>query len=204
MAMVQFARLAAGAAFAIAACLWCGCSKTVHPTGRNVPMSRPGEPAPRQLGEAPPEVVAADWVNTDRPLTLAALRGNVVLIEFWATWCRPCVAGIPHMNELQARYGEDGLRILGFTEEDREIVEEFQKNAKSPIEYAIGTGSRLMGEYRIEGIPHAILVGRDGKLVWEGYPADPECERKIVAALGQGYRSLVPESDSASAADDRE
>ncbi len=202
--MVWFARLAAGVVFSIVACQWCGCSKSVSPTGRKAPLSRPQEPAKRQLGEAPPEVVAADWINTNGPQTLATLRGNVVLIEFWATWCRPCVAGIPHMNKLQARYGEDGLRILGFTDEDREIVEEFQKKAKSPIEYAIGTGSPLVGEYRVEGIPHAVLVGRDGKLVWEGYPADPECERKIVAALRQGYRSLEPESDSPSADDDRE
>lgn len=135
------------------------------------------------LGAEPPEVVAADWLNTDDPQTLAALRGNVVLVEFWATWCGPCVAGIPHLNELHEKYRGAGLRILSFTDQDRETVEEFQKKAKAPIEYMIGLGSNLFEIYGVTGIPHAFLVGRDGKLRWHGHPAGSDCEVEITAAL---------------------
>jgi thiol-disulfide isomerase/thioredoxin len=137
------------------------------------------------VGEAPPEVVAADWLNTDTPQSLSALKGKVVLVEFWATWCGPCVAGIPHLNELQSEYRETGLQILSFTNEDRETVEKFQKKAKAPIEYTVGLGSPLFKEYGVTGIPHAFVVGRDGKLVWYGHPASPECESKIAEALKQ-------------------
>lgn len=135
------------------------------------------------LGSEPPEVVAADWLNTDSPQSLAALRGNVVLVEFWATWCGPCIAGIPHLNDLQAKYRNDGLRILSFTDQDRETVEAFQEKAKAAIEYTIGMESSLAATYGVTGIPHAFLVGRDGKLAWHGHPASPECEAQITAAL---------------------
>jgi len=140
------------------------------------------------LGAEPPEIVAADWLNTDSPQTLVDLRGNVVLIEFWATWCGPCVAGIPHLNEIQKKFRPDGLRILSFTDQDRETVEAFQKNARSPIEYTIGVGSNLDMTYGVTGIPHAFLVGRNGKLLWHGHPASPECEEKIEAALAETWR----------------
>lgn len=172
---MKFAKAAALFTVSMVACLSCGCSNSVR--------SRSGGGGSPALGEEPPEVAAAQWLNTDGPQTLAGLRGNVVLIEFWATWCRPCVAGIPHMNELQTKYGDKGLRILSITDDDQRTVEEFQKHAKSPIEYPIGTGSELGNKYGVGGIPHAFLVGRDGKLVWEGHPADPQCEKNLVAAL---------------------
>lgn len=135
------------------------------------------------LDEAPPEVVAADWLNTDAPQSLADLKGNVVLIEFWATWCGPCVAGIPHLNELQTRFRDRGLRILSLTDQDRETVESFQKKTREPIEYTVGLGSQSFKAYGVTGIPHAFVVARDGKLLWHGHPASAECEAKIAEAL---------------------
>jgi len=129
------------------------------------------------------ELAAADWLNTESPPTLASLRGEVLAVEFWATWCGPCVAGIPHLNELQAKYRDRGLRIVGLTDEDRATVETFQKKARSPIEYTVGTGSDLSEKYGIKSIPHAMLISRGGKVVWKGHPADPEFEEQIEKAL---------------------
>jgi thiol-disulfide isomerase/thioredoxin len=145
-----------------------------------IPQNNAANP---KIGAEPPEVVAADWLNTDSPPTLASLRGQVVLVEFWATWCGPCVAGIPHLNELQTKYRKLGLRIVSLTDEDRSKVEAFQKRAKVPIEYTVGLGSELATTYGVNGIPHAFLVGRSGKLLWHGHPADSECEVKIEQAL---------------------
>lgn len=189
---MRFAKATVCFTLLIGMALISGCPQDSTPAGSGapsatVPASKPpkrtgrdGHPA---LGIEPPEVVAADWLNTDTPQSLAGLRGNVVLVEFWATWCGPCVAGIPHLNEMQARLGDQGLRILSFTDEDRRKVEKFQKNAKVPIEYTVGLGSSLSAVYGVRGIPHAFVIGRDGKLAWHGHPADPECEEKIVAAL---------------------
>src|SRR5688572_24004687 len=63
-------------------------------------------------GKPPPALQTTDWVNRE-PVTLDQLKGKVVLLDFWATWCGPCIAAIPHTNELQAKYGERGLVIIG-------------------------------------------------------------------------------------------
>jgi thiol-disulfide isomerase/thioredoxin len=168
-----------------------GCSRTTT----NAPQSANGTRQSgtiRQVGasESPseestqiPEVSADAWLNCDGPQTLAGLRGNVVLIECWATWCMPCVQGIPHMNEMHARYSEKGLRILSFTNESLAKVQSFQKRARTAIEYPIGAGSSVSEQYGVRSIPHAILVGRDGQPIWQGHPANPKCEEMIVAAL---------------------
>ena len=65
----------------------------------------------RLLGQPAPELLMKEWLNTD-PLTLEALKGQVVLLEFWATWCKPCEQLFPRIKELHARHAEDNLRVL--------------------------------------------------------------------------------------------
>jgi thiol-disulfide isomerase/thioredoxin len=169
-----FARTTSGwAAFSIFSLAVSGCSSLSDSQNAQTPT----------IGAEPPEIAANDWLNSDGPPTLASLRGKVVVVEFWATWCGPCVAGIPHLNELQTKYRDLGLRVVSLTDEDRATIVAFQKRAKVPIEYTVGTGSGLSATYGVTGIPHAFLVGRSGKLLWHGHPADSECEERIEAAL---------------------
>ena len=94
------------------------------------------------------------------------LEGKVVLLDFWATWCRPCIRSIPKLNELQAKYGKDGLVIIGVCHPrggDRmaDVV------ANMGIEYTVcldGDGT-LNRRYGVNGYPDYHLIGRDGKLV---------------------------------------
>jgi thiol-disulfide isomerase/thioredoxin len=160
---------------------------SVVPDGRqdDVPDGAKPEPLAKMpaVGAAPPELVADDWINTDGPLTLADLRGDVVVVEFWATWCTPCVAGIPHLNELHEKHAKDGLRIVSFTDQARSHVEEFMK--KTPMKYALGMGSPLSRRYGVTGIPHAFIVGRDGLLRWHGHPSTAEFDKQLAAVLNE-------------------
>jgi thiol-disulfide isomerase/thioredoxin len=153
------------------------------PEGRQdrIPLAKKARKAIPKIGVAPPEVAAKDWLHIDKAPTLAGLKGKVVVVEFWATWCGPCVAGIPHLNKLHDEYASKGLTILSFTDQSRKGIENFLK--KMPIKYALGTGSELASEYGVSGIPHAFLIGKDGKLLWEGNPADTDFDQRIVAAL---------------------
>lgn len=159
----------------------------VVPDGRQdaVPDAAKPEPLAKMpvVGTVPPELVAEDWLNTDGPLTLADLRGEVVVVEFWATWCGPCVAGIPHLNELHEKHEQDGLRIVSFTDQARSHVEAFMQ--KTLMNYALGTGSSLSRRYGVTGIPHAFIVGRDGKLRWHGHPSLSAFDKQLESALNE-------------------
>jgi thiol-disulfide isomerase/thioredoxin len=141
---------------------------------------RPVKPMPK-VGTVPPEVVAKDWLNADVAPTLAGLKGKVVVVEFWATWCGPCVAGIPHLNKLHEEYASKGLVILSVTDQSKAGIENFRND--KPMKYVLGTGSELAAEYGVGGIPHAFIVGKDGKLAWHGNPNDKEFDNQLLAAL---------------------
>ncbi len=128
----------------------------------------PDEPEKAEA-DAPtaPEIQAAYWLNTE-PLTLAGLRGKVVVLEFWATWCPPCRATIPHLARMFQTYKDKGVVFVSLTDEPRETVEPFVRKMKMP--YPIGGGSPTFRAYGVRGIPHAFLIDPSGKVVWEGHP----------------------------------
>ncbi|MFN0053779.1 MAG: redoxin domain-containing protein [Planctomycetales bacterium] len=168
-------------AIILLASLVTGCGQESGPNERSAaPTPVPIAPSHKSV---PPEISARDWLNVDEPQSLAALKGNVVLVEFWATWCGPCVKGIPHMNDMHAKYTPEGLRIVSLTQENRSTVEKFQNRARSPIEYPIGVGSSSSREYAVRGIPHAVVISRDGQIAWKGHPIDPACEHAVKKAL---------------------
>ena len=143
---------------------------------KNVKMPEAGQPAP--------EISAKEWVNLKRPLTLANLRGKVVLLEFWATWCGPCVQGIPHLTELHHKYAGERFQLLTFVEEGHQTMDKFLK--RTAVEYPIGLESATLEEYGISGIPHAFVVNQAGRIIWHGHPAEPEMETVILSTLGKG------------------
>ncbi len=139
------------------------------------------------VGEAggPPEITATAWKNWkgEKPPTLASLKGKVVVVEFWATWCGPCVAGIPHLNDLHKKHAGDGLVILSLTDQTGAPVEKFVDGKGDGMSYAVGLGSEAGAAYGVTGIPHAFLIGRDGKLIWHGHPAGDDFVQLLEAAL---------------------
>jgi cytochrome c biogenesis protein CcmG/thiol:disulfide interchange protein DsbE len=98
------------------------------------------------------------------------LRGQALLLEFWATWCPPCRASIPRLNSFVTRYEGKGLVVVGITAEDKEKVRTFMK--QMGIGYYIGCdpGGTIGKQFFIHGIPHALLTNRAGRVVWEGHP----------------------------------
>lgn len=115
------------------------------------------------VGEKPPEVKLDEWISA-QPDT----AGKPVLLEFWATWCPPCRKSIPHLNEIHEKYKDKNLVIIGVSDEAPAIVKDFQKG--TPMNYPNGIAKGLVQKYGVSGIPHAFLIGKDGKLLWSGHP----------------------------------
>ena len=134
-----------------------------------------------QIGEIASEISAEEWVNIDVPLTLTALRGRVVLLDFWATWCGPCINAIPHLNQIHKKYHEDAFQLLSLVVETRPFMEKF--NQKHSINYPLGTNSSSFDDYGISGIPYAFLLDKAGEVIWHGHPDSGEVDRRISTAL---------------------
>jgi cytochrome c biogenesis protein CcmG/thiol:disulfide interchange protein DsbE len=115
------------------------------------------------LNEKAPELVVEKWISK-QPDT----KGKFVLIDFWATWCGPCRAYIPTLNDLQKKYA-DKLVIIGISDEAEEKVEAFD-NPKINYFEAIDTKGTVKELIQVKGIPHAILIDPKGVVRWEGFP----------------------------------
>lgn len=110
-----------------------------------------------------------------------SFAGKPLIVEFWATWCPPCRASIPHLNEIYKKYQSKGLEIIGVTKEDRPTVSKFLKDV--PIDYhvAFDNGGKFSKPFGIKGIPHAMILDKEGKVVWEGHPMNlPESQLDTV------------------------
>jgi len=137
------------------------------------------------VGQAAPALSATDWLNAP-PLTLAKLRGKIVVVEFWATWCPPCRATIPHLVEMHETYRSKGVVLISLTDEPKAKVEPFAR--KMGMTYPVGCGSRSKSAYGVRGIPHAFVIDVAGKVAWHGHPGSDGFE----AAIREQLRTNPP------------
>ncbi len=94
-----------------------------------------------------------------------SLKGKVVIVDFWASWCGPCKDSFPVMEELQAKYGKKGLVVLAVNlDEDRPTMEDFLK--KHPVTFTVvrDASKKLVGRASIKSMPTSFVLGTDGKV----------------------------------------
>ena len=131
----------------------------------------------------------ADLAGKSQPL--AQWRGQLVVLNFWATWCPPCLKEIPAFVDLQQRLGARGLQFVGIALDQVEAVKPFvaDHGLNYPILFGDQDVARMMTSLgnQIGGLPYTVVVGRDGKVltVHQGeWPAD-EAAKSLEAALSQ-------------------
>lgn len=124
-------------------------------------------------------------------VSLSQFKGKVIYLDFWASWCGPCRKSFPWMNAMQAKYGAQGLQVVGINlDEKTSDAQGFLK--ETPAQFTVGFDSKgtTPGLYGIKGMPSSLLIGRDGKVILEhsGFnDADrAELEKKILSALEAG------------------
>lgn len=132
---------------------------------RRLPQQSAVEPAsPSTATQRAPDFTLKDL--TGRDVHLSNFRGQVVVLNFWATWCQPCRIEIPWFNEIYDHYHDKGVVLLGISMDDggAKDVEPFLK--EMPIHYPILIGTEEMAEKYggIFGIPTTIIIGRDGTI----------------------------------------
>lgn len=140
--------------------------------------------------EPVPPVPAPDWTLLDvegNPVSFAQFKGKVVVVDFWATWCPPCIKEIPGYIALQEKHGKDGLVIVGISLDRKgaAVVKPFM--AKYGVNYPIVIGDQdtVAAFGGFNAIPTTFLINRDGMIVDRktGAEETAEYEKRILAVL---------------------
>jgi cytochrome c-type biogenesis protein len=149
-----------------------------------------GEYRPLQPGDAAPAYAAATLAGDS--VDLVDLRGSVVMLNIWATWCLPCRDEMPGLQSLHERFGAEGLRVIGVSIDARsadESVAIFVQDFGVTFTILHDPTDRVTRAFRAVGVPSTFLIGRDGDILrrWIGRfePEAPE----IVELVQQALRS---------------
>jgi thiol-disulfide isomerase/thioredoxin len=126
--------------------------------------------------KAAPGLNIENWV-TPEPPDSNSLSGKPYVLEFWATWCPPCVESIPHIKELAEKYNGKvefiAISVDSSDEPVKKMVDE--KN----INYNVGMDNGLSDKYGVRGIPAAFMISKEGTIVWSGHPQTKEFEKQL-------------------------
>jgi thiol-disulfide isomerase/thioredoxin len=102
----------------------------------------------------------------DAKVNLKDLKGRVVYLDFWATWCPPCRKSFPWMDEMQTRYKDAGLTIVAVSvDKKRELIEQFIQKMQPDFTIAHDPTGMIAKAYNLRGMPSSYLIDRNGKLV---------------------------------------
>ncbi|MCP4890514.1 MAG: redoxin domain-containing protein [Planctomycetaceae bacterium] len=169
------------------------------------------KPVSTLVGKEAPDWDVDGWVNVFE-LDRESLKGKVVLIDFWAMWCGPCIATFPHLRDWREEFGEEGFEIVGVTQyynfrwdeetsrasraseevapqEERESIDKFLQHheLQHPV-MVTPKGSEMSTEYGVRGIPHVVLIDQQGVVqlvkTGAGEATANEIEAKIRELLG--------------------
>jgi thiol-disulfide isomerase/thioredoxin len=162
--------------------------------GADNTLSLKGKPAPAVELKTP----------TGETVSLAALKGNVVLLDFWATWCPPCRKGLPHINDIaaNAEYKKAGLSVWAINvREEAKVVEKYMADEKlTAMTVVLDSEAAADKAFKNDGFPTTIVIGRDGNVaaVFLGLPKDmKEINQAVEAALKEKAPEKTAEAGGA-------
>jgi thiol-disulfide isomerase/thioredoxin len=138
-------------------------------------------------GKAPSTALAPDFTLKTldgQEVTLTKLKGKVVLLDFWATWCAPCREAIPHLINLQKTYREKGIEVIGMNMDrgDAETVRRFVKSMDIPYPITL-TSEEVSRNYGVTGLPTTILIDQEGKIRQKFLGFTSEIAKQITSTI---------------------
>lgn len=148
-----------------------------EPAERPAPVALPGEVA---LGKPAPAFSLKD--PDGKTVSLESLRGSVVLMDFWATWCGPCKAAMPSLQEFHTTYSERGLKVIGINAWERGDPVKYKKEQGYTYTLLLN-GDTVARAYGVSGIPAFFLIDRDGNLAWKATGWGPGSKDRMKKAI---------------------
>lgn len=157
-----------------------------------------------EVGDPAPELALSKVIKGDEIKGTFKDSGKITVVEFWATWCGPCRQSIPHLTELQKKYADKNVRIVGITDEAEAQVKSFVDDKGDEMAYtvALDSGKKTWESYAepfgITGIPHAFVVDAGGTLLWHGHPMDG-LDQVLAKAVEGTFDASAAREDAAKA-----
>lgn len=149
-----------------------------------------------EVGSDAPEITIQEWVKGDAIEKLE--EGQVYVVEFWATWCGPCIANIPHLSELQEQYGDEVI-FIGVSDEEVSTVKPFVDKQGDRMAYTVAvdrnrqTNRDWMAAAGQNGIPCAFIVNAEKKIAFIGHPGSKEFEQALAGVADGRYDPKLEE-----------
>ncbi|MFN8178992.1 MAG: TlpA disulfide reductase family protein [bacterium] len=149
------------------------------------------EPAAASAAAAPPDSARAAVAPL---LDLDSLHGKVVYLDFWASWCGPCAKSFPWLSQIQSRFGEQGLVVIGVNvDRERKLADGFLEKHSPGFRIVYDPEGKLARQYDLKGMPSSFLIDRDGKRrsAHVGFREDdiPALEDQIRGLLKEGVKT---------------
>lgn len=148
------------------------------------------------LGEKAPEFVGLDVWFPGKQIPLASLRGKVVLLDFWAVWCVPCIEAMPDLKEWHELFSKDGFEIIGITryygepeglpankKDELALIKAFREKYKAPYDFAVALDQRNQLTYGATRLPTAVILDRKGVVRFVESGTSPQRLAQIEAAI---------------------
>jgi len=168
-------------------------ASTAMPRGTYPPMTGSAGAANDLRGRTAPTFVVDRWISPEPDA-----RGKIAIIDFWATWCGPCIQAIPHMNEIAEQF-RGKVECVGISDESKSAFETGieKKNLKgSDFRYALALDpkGRMKSAFNVRGIPFVAVMSTDWVVRWQGHPAS--LTSSIVAAIIAADPGIASESSN--------
>ena len=154
--------------------------------GFRVTRAEPAQTTESLKGKAAPDFTLK--TVDGKEVTLSKLKGSVVLVDFWATWCGPCRMSLPHVQAISqdAARQKDGLVVLAVNfKEEAAKINDFLKDNKYSFTVPMDSTGATLENYHVEGIPTTVIIGRDGAVatVFVGVTPPEELDKAVTEAL---------------------
>ncbi|HVT12965.1 MAG TPA: redoxin domain-containing protein [Fimbriimonadaceae bacterium] len=135
--------------------------------------------APVPVGKLAPDIEVTGLDG--KKLKLSSLKGKIVMIDFWATWCPPCRASLPTTNKMHEKYASKGLQVVTVSDEDKDTVAKFVKDNRYTFPTFLDPGDKASKVYNVQAIPCLVIIDAQGNL--SSYSVGLEPEENVLANL---------------------